>query len=468
MSYGRLARFLLPLAITSIVVELGSQVLNGGMARVPHATQTLAAYGLAWGLVLFLGSPLGQAKELGLVLVVDRDSLGAVRRFVVVSGLVLMAGLASLTLTPLGDWVIEGLHGVDHELGAVVRTALLWLVPYPLIKGLALFHAGLLLRVRRTAVVSYATLTNLAVSILAVFVLVGLPWIQARPIRLPLVVTYVGVLLELSILVGGVLRDVPAARQRPMALDPMLDPSRPRLGWRAIVRFFWPLALIMIIQELSRPLINLFVARGPDATAALAILAVLYTLGRIPYGWLNELRNLASAFGDEPGSRARIRGFTVVCGALSLAMMVVLFWTPLRDVILEQWIGVPHDLAERARLPLHLFTFFSFAVTARAYYHGIGLAERRTQALAPSAPARLAAILATLTLLPWAGVTGAPLGVAALLSGFSGEALVVWWGVRGRQQWRRKGKAAVMAEGAGAAGGTGAGAKLGIGRHFWQ
>lgn len=459
MSYGRLARFLLPLAITSIVVELGSQVLNGGMARVPHATQTLAAYGLAWGLVLFLGSPLGQAKELGLVLVVDRDSLGAVRRFVIASGLVLMAGLASLTLTPLGDWVIEGLHGIDPELGAVVRTALLWLVPYPLIKGLALFHAGLLLRVRRTAVVSYATLTNLAVSILAVFVLVGLPWVQARPIRLPLVVTYVGVLLELSILVGGVLRYVPAARQRPAAWDP----DRPRLGWRGIVRFFWPLALIMIIQELSRPLINLFVARGPDATAALAILAVLYTLGRIPYGWLNELRNLASAFGDEPGSRSRIRGFTVVCGALSLAMMAVLFWTPLRDVILEQWIGVPHDLAVRARLPLHLFTLFSFAVTARAYYQGIGLAERRTQALAPSAPARLAAILVTLMLLPWAGVTGAPLGVAALLSGFSGEALVVWWGVRGRQQWRRKDKAAVMADSAGAAG-----AKLGVGRHFWR
>lgn len=428
MSYGRLTRFLLPLAITSIVVELGSQVLNGGMARVPQATQTLAAYGLAWGLILFLSSPLGQAKELGLALVVDRDSLVSVRAFVVIAGLALMAGVASLTLTPLGDWVIEGLHGIDRELGAVVRIALLWLVPYPLIKGLALFHAGLLLRVRHTEVVSYATLTNLLLSIAAVFVLVGLPGVQAQPIRLPVVVTYIGILVELAILVGGVLRYVPAARRHPVSLDA----GRPRLTWGAIVRFFWPLALIMLIQELSRPLINLFVARGPDATTALAILAVIYTLGRIPYGWLNELRNLAAAFGDEAGSRGRIRRFTVACGLVSLAMMVLLFWTPLRDVILEQWIGVPHELAMGARLPLFLFTFFSFAVTARAYYHGIGLAERRTQALAPSAPARLVAILLTLTLLPRLGVSGATLGVAALLSGFSGEALVVWWGVRGR------------------------------------
>ncbi len=440
MSYWRLVRYLLPLAITSIVVELGSQVLNGGMARVPQATQTLAAYGLAWGLVLFLSSPLGQGKELGLVLVVDHRSLVTVRWFVMAAGLALMAGLASLTLTPLGDVVIEGLHGIDRELGAVVRTALLWLVPYPLIKGMALFHAGLLLRVRHTEVVSYATLTNLAASILAVLVLVAMPWVQAQPIRLPLVATYVGILLEFSILVGGVLRYVPLMRQQESAADA----GAPRLTWGAILRFFWPLALIMLTQEMSRPLINLFVARGPDATAALAILAVLYTLGRIPYGWLNDLRSLASAFGDEPGSRQRIRRFVLACGALSLAMMVLLFWTPLRDLILEVWIGVPHDLAARARVPLYLFTFFSFSVTARAYYHGIGLAERRTRAFAPSAPARLAAILTTLVVLPWLGITGATQGVAALLSGFSGEALVVWWGVRGGQWWRRRAEKPIL------------------------
>ncbi len=49
-------------------------------------------------------------------------------------------------------------------------------------------------------------------------------------------------------------------------------------------------------QPLEDRLINLFVARGPDPTTALATLAVVYTLGRIPYGWLNEIRSLASAF----------------------------------------------------------------------------------------------------------------------------------------------------------------------------
>ena len=101
MTYGRLARFLLPLAVTAIVLELGQQVLSAGMARVPQATQTLAAYGLAWGLVLFLTSPLGQAKELGLVLVNSEQSWRMVRRFVLVLGFALVCAMAALTLGPI-------------------------------------------------------------------------------------------------------------------------------------------------------------------------------------------------------------------------------------------------------------------------------------------------------------------------------------------------------------------------------
>jgi hypothetical protein len=422
------------------VVELGSQVLNGGMARVPHATETLAAFGLAWGLVLFLASPLAQAKDLGLVLVSDRRSRRSVRRFVLAWGAVMMAALASLPLTRAGDWVIEGLHGIDPALGLVVRSALLWLIPYPLLKGLALFHAGLLLRARRTEVVSYATLGNLGVSILAVLIGVGLPWVHAQPIRLPVAVTYAGLGVELAVLVGGVLRYLPGEGG---------ENALP-LTYGAIFRFFWPLALIMMIQELSRPVINLFVSHGPDATAALAVLAVLYTLGRIPYGWLNDLRALASAFRDEPGSRPRIRRFTLACAAVSFAMFVLLFWTPLRSLILESWIGLTPELAARARLPLYLFSLFSGVVTARAYYHGIALVERRTPALAPSAPARLMAIIATLAALPWVGVTGATLGVAALFGGFAVEAATVWWGVRGRGWLQARGRTARALPGAAA------------------
>jgi progressive ankylosis protein len=433
--YLRFSRFMLPLAITAVVFELGSQVLNGGMARTPRATETLAAYGLAWGLILFATSPLAQAKELGLALVDSPAALVKVRSFVMFCGVLLMGALGALTLTPAGDWVIEGLHGIDPGLGATVRTALFWLMPFPLLKSLALFYTGLLLRMRRTAIVGYATISSLTASILAVFILLPLPYVQREPILLPILVTYVGVAVELSIILWG-------SRRHRTLLYRAAGPDATPLRYREIMRFFWPLALIMIVQEFSRPLVNLFVSRGPDATAALAILAVVYTLGRIPYGWLNELRNLAPAFRDEPEGRAALPRFALACSLVSLAFMVLLFWTPLRDLILQGAIGVSAELAAQARVPLYLFAGFSIAVTIRAYYHGEGLVERRTRAMAPSAPARFLAVLATLLLLPWAGITGATLGVAALLAGFCMEAFVVWFGVRGPGWgWQRKKRA---------------------------
>lgn len=425
--YARLARFLLPLAVTAIVLEVGQQFLSAGMARVPRATETLAAYGLAWGIVLFLSSPLGQAKELGLVLVNSQQSWRTVQRFVFLLGMVLVIGLALLTVGPIGHAVIERLHGVDAALGAVVRVALLLLAPFPLLRGMTLFYTGLLLRVRRTALVSYAMLANLGASIVAILLLLPMPFIRQRPILLPVLAIYAGFLVQFAITVWGSRR----YRERLFAAEHAPEAETGPITFGYIVRFFWPLALIMLIQEMSRPLINLFVARGPDATAALAILAVLYTLGRIPYGWLNEIRNLAPAFREEMQSLYFIRRFAIACAIVSFGMMLLMFWSPLRGIILERLIGVEAGLAERARVPLLIFSFYSFIVTARAYYHGIGLRDRRTNAMAPSAPARIIAILAALIVLPHLGIYGATLGIAALTAGFAAETVAVWWGVQG-------------------------------------
>lgn len=422
MMYTQLIRFLLPLVLTMVVQELSAQVLNGGIARVPRATETLASFGLAWGLVTFLTSPLLQTKQLGLVLVDSQQALKKVQLFVLISSLLLAGILAGLALSPLGVWVVEELHGLNRPLSTTAREALFWLIPIPLFRGMTLFYSGLLIRIRRTDVVSSAILFSIVASILAVFALLPLRLVQEKPIWLPLLVTYAGVLVELGIILGGHRRYV----------GHLLGTGSEALSFSYVTHFFWPLALIMTIQGLSRPLINLFVSRGPNGAEALAVLTVVYTLGHIPYGWLNEIRNLAPAFKDKEDSLTYIRRFAVGCGVVSFGVMVVLFWTPLRGFILETLIGLESELAIRSGMPLFIFSFFPLAVTVRAYLHGIGLLEHRTRAMAPSAPSRIGAILVALTILPTFEMHGATRGVAALYSGFIVETLVVWWGIRGR------------------------------------
>lgn len=426
MIYLRLFRFLLPLAITNVVLEFGTQMLNAGMARMPNATETLAGFGVAWGIVLFLTSPLGQARELGLVMGDGRAARQQVRRFVLYTGMVLITTLTVLALTPLGHWIIEDFHSIDGNLAQTVRTAMLWLAPYPLIRGLSLYHAGLLIRHRRTTLVSYAMVASMGCSILTIFLALPLPWVAAQPIRLPILGVYASILVELGIILWGfrlVVRGEPAATAS--------DQIAPTYG--AIIRFFWPLALILMTQEFSRPLINLYVSRQSSGPEALAVLAVVYILGRIPYGWLNDIRNLASAFREEANSLQYIRRFALGCTLVSLTMMFLCFWTPLREWILGDLVGLSPELVALSRVPLYIYTAYTIAVAIRAYYQGIALAERRTPVLAPSAPTRLAAIWVSLLVLPLFGINGAILGITALFFGFAIEAATVWWGVRGHR-----------------------------------
>ena len=427
MIYGQFIRFLLPLVITIVVQEMGGQVLNGGMARMPQATETLASYGLAWGLIIFLTSPLLQARQLGLVLIDSQEALRKVRLVVLASALALSGVLAVLAVTPVGTWVVEELHGLAPSLSEVALMALAWLIPVPVLRGLLRFYQGTLIRARRTGVVSAATMSSIGISIASTFILLRAPFVRAQPIALPLSVTYAGLAVELGVVLWGYRRHVRG----------VLDERGRALSYRYIVRFFWPLALIMAVQGFSRPLINLFVSRGAGGAEALAVLTVVYALGHLPYGWLNEIRSLPAAFKDEENSLLHIRRFALGCGLAVFLLMVVLFWTPVRDHILRTLIGVDEAMASDARVPLMLFAFFPLAVMVRAYLHGVALIEHRTAALTPSGPARIGAILVVLVILSFTDVHGATRAVAALLGGFTLETVAVWLGVRG-PWWRKR------------------------------
>ena len=417
--YRSLTLFLLPLALVVLIRDLSSQILNGGMARLPDATATLASFGLAFGLFFLVAAPLSQLKQTGLVLVNGRHSFRSVNRYVWICSLIITALMASFTRSPLGDFVIETAHDIAPPFSLLVRQAVWWLTGTPLILGLTSFYSGLLLRVRRTDIAGYSTIAGIITSTLSVFGLLPLPFIQETPLLLPVLATYVRMLTELLIVGYGYWRFV----------QPVLRADDRPLGAGEITRFFWPLAFILLVQGASRPIINLFVARGPDGEMALAVLTVVYALGLLPYGWLNELKNVPAAFMEEKGMDRPVRTFAVICGAISFGSMILLFWTPLRDFILLNWIGVDSELAALSRVPLIIFSLFPLAVAPRSHLHGIGMAERRTGAMALSAPARFFTHLIVMILLIPVAWPGANEAMVALFFGFVVEAVAVWWGL---------------------------------------
>ncbi|RLT34477.1 MAG: hypothetical protein DWI57_16510, partial [Chloroflexi bacterium] len=287
--YLRLSRFLLPLVLTIVIQEFGGQFLSAGMARLPNATESLAAYGLGWGLVVLLLAPLAQTAQMSLVLAANRPDFGKALGFVLATALLLIALQISLVLTPTGHWIIDDLHRIDPALGDLVRDVLLWTVPVIPVKGVAWLMAGQLIRVKRTAFISYATGASTAVGIGLVFALLPVEAIRANPIWLPIIAVLGMAVMEAVVLVVGFRRYVRLEEGE----------SSSGLGYGEIPSFVWPLALTVVIQEFSRPLINLFIARQSDGALALAVLAVVYSLSQWPYRWQNEMKNLPAAFHNQ-------------------------------------------------------------------------------------------------------------------------------------------------------------------------
>ena len=79
---------------------------------MPDATRVLAAFGLAWGLVTALSSPLAQIRYAGLVLVEDKRDFWRVLNYVGALALVMVAVQWLLGGTSLSRHLLEGCTGL--------------------------------------------------------------------------------------------------------------------------------------------------------------------------------------------------------------------------------------------------------------------------------------------------------------------------------------------------------------------
>ena len=425
--YWRFAVFLLPLVITIFVQETSIQWIAGGLARLPLPVESLAAFGLAWGISTFLTGPLVYSKQMSLVLVERRQSFWKSLYFILIVVGVITCVQALLAATGPGRSFLQNVHRISAETTQDVGSMLLWLLAHPLLKGITYVMAGPLIRSRQTKYVSFASVSGFgAVAIVAILFLRH-PLLRTQPILLPVMALYAWQSVELAVVTVGVVRH----RQRIWNTQPHGNVTPAHVTLYSIFRFFWPLAGMVLLQEFSRPLINLFIARQPDGELNLAVLAVVYALGQWPYRWLNETRNVAASFYKEDPKFQALGRFCLSMGLLSILISVGLYWTPLRDWILLSLVAVDPAMASLAGWPLRIFTFYAVAVTLRSYMQGVGLVERRTPSMLPSAILRQFAVILSLLVLPLLGLTGATLGVTALLGGFLVEAFTLLVALRG-------------------------------------
>lgn len=177
LAYGELVRFHTPLALSTLLYLLTQPLISAALARLPNPELGLAAWPVASGLLFITRSPVLAMPEVIIALIDSPGSRPALRRFTLRLGLVCLAVLALLVLTPLGHYYFRALIGVNQTLAGLSSAGLQVAVALPLVMAWQSWFRGALTAERATPAITAAMGANVVTmaAVLAVGVAVQAP-----------------------------------------------------------------------------------------------------------------------------------------------------------------------------------------------------------------------------------------------------------------------------------------------------
>lgn len=375
------------------------------VARMPEATRSLAAFGVAVSLAWLIESPIMMLLSASAALVRDRASYLALRRFANNLNALVTIGMMILSVPPVFD-LVASLIGLPADIAPLTHVATIAMIFWPAAIGYRRFYQGILVRHHLTRRLAYGTVIRLTSMSLTAAVL-------AFVFRLP------GALVGALALLAGVVFEAVASRLMARSIVHALVTGTEvaegtLLGQREIARFYFPLALTSILSMALGPLVTFGLGRGLEPIASLAVwpvvnaMAFLFRSGGVAF----QEVGIALDSDREVGRTALLLG-----SLASLAFALVAF-TPLEHVWLERLSGLSPELATFALWPVRLLILFPLLEYVVSFQRARWIVEHRTAvitiATAIETVALAATLFVTLGVLNWVGAIG---GAVAMIVG---------------------------------------------------
>jgi hypothetical protein len=161
-----IARFHTPLAMTTLLTLAAQPLTSAAVARLPFATQTLAAFPVVFSALLLLRG-WGFAVQEITVAQLKRETVleATLSRFASIVGVVTTGLTLLLALTPLCNLYATTL-GVPADLYSLVREGILWGALLPLIAATSSFVRGVLVARQNTKPIYRGMILGLSVQAL--------------------------------------------------------------------------------------------------------------------------------------------------------------------------------------------------------------------------------------------------------------------------------------------------------------
>lgn len=361
LSQREIARFFFPLLLNVQLMSVSHSLINAGLARLEQPILTLAGYSVAIILHLCLASPAYQNHTIAIALMHGRRSLLGVGLYALTVALYVSTLLALVAYTPLGSLVFEQLLGVSPAIAGEARSVLAILTFLPFFTGLRGLCQGIVIRARRTGLVSLATLVRILS--LVGFLLLGRRWFAGAAVG------------AFGLLACIVVETAFMSWFAWKTYSPSTSEPEKSLG--EIFRYALPLSFSSAMQQAVPLLISAIISRLPDCASALAAFGIIRGFIFLLAG---PMRNLQQAYLTLVKGHRDYSALTAFYRRVGLAMGLITLTIayPLNGPVLGQAMGLSLELRHYIALPLAacgLFPAFSGAVYL---YRGAFTASHRT------------------------------------------------------------------------------------------
>ena len=191
-----------------------------------------------------------------------------------------------------------------------------------------------------------------------------------------------------------------------------------------LFRFWLPLQATWLMMSLEGPFLAAVIARLADPKHNLAAYGVAFALAILVEAPVIMMMSASTALVDSAGIYRRLRNFMWLLNAGITAVMLILLFTPLWELLTGTWMGLDAEVARLTRISLFILLPWPAAIGYRRFYQGLLIRSGRTRLVAWGTVIRLVFMIATALVCRATGrLEGAWVGAAALTGGVCAEAI---------------------------------------------
>lgn len=410
LNFKLILGFFLPLIFMTELHQISHSIVHAFLARIADPTKVLAAFSIAYAFNTTLSSVNQVSIQGGISFITDRASFWQIFRFFSIASFFLFIAIETVALTPVGNILFGTWMGASAEVVKQAReaSAIMGLWTFPILirnitYALAMVH-------RRTIIITNATIIRLVS--LGIFLLIYPFCLEGAAVGGAALVSCMTVEAVYMVIIS-----------RPLMA--MLENEKgKRPSYSEIWRFSWPLMITQSSESGVPLVINFFLGQLSNPDLALAGFGVVVGLVR---AILSPLRNLVQTAQTLVRSREELKvmfQFTLKTVLFFVAIVIVLFCSPLQSIILGKVMGLNLELSRYAtpgiRLTFLVAIFWGYAALLR----GILSAMRRTGAIAVTVLIRLVVVVMVCSItifLP--DLNGTIVGIFAFAGAFASESI---------------------------------------------